>query len=161
MLVCWQRLLASRHCVWVLSGEDPPKPLCWPTVSVSPSVAGHGTNTFEGSKRQGRGGGGFVTPTDSNAHGDASLLHGPDMGKTQNYGTVLGMFGGWRLVAVDGWRLAAPGDCSEGLSLTKKIGVLKYSAGAARAPQVQAPPSYAGHRAECLTVTPKLKCFES
>ena len=27
------------------------KSLCWPTVSVSPSVAGRGTNTFEGSTR--------------------------------------------------------------------------------------------------------------
>ena len=24
VLVCWRRLLASRHCVWVLSPEDPP-----------------------------------------------------------------------------------------------------------------------------------------
>ena len=24
VLVCWQCLLASRHCVWVLSPEDPP-----------------------------------------------------------------------------------------------------------------------------------------
>ena len=46
MLVCWQRPLASRHYVRILSPEDPPKPLCWPTVSVSPSVAGHGTNTL-------------------------------------------------------------------------------------------------------------------
>ena len=29
-----------------LGHEDPPKPLCWPTVSVSPSVAGRGTNTL-------------------------------------------------------------------------------------------------------------------
>ena len=51
VLVCWWRLLASRHCVWVFTPGDPPKPLCWPTVSVSPSVAGRGPNTFEGSKR--------------------------------------------------------------------------------------------------------------
>ena len=29
-----------------LGHEDPPKPPCWPTVSVSPSVAGRGTNTL-------------------------------------------------------------------------------------------------------------------
>ena len=40
VLVCRRRLLASRNCVGVLSPEDPPKPLCWPTVSVFPSVGG-------------------------------------------------------------------------------------------------------------------------
>ena len=29
-----------------LGHEDPPQPLCWPTASVSPSVAGRGTNTL-------------------------------------------------------------------------------------------------------------------
>eukprot|EP00670_Eutreptiella_braarudii_P026566 CAMPEP_0174380548 /NCGR_PEP_ID=MMETSP0811_2-20130205/123450_1 /TAXON_ID=73025 ORGANISM="Eutreptiella gymnastica-like, Strain CCMP1594" /NCGR_SAMPLE_ID=MMETSP0811_2 /ASSEMBLY_ACC=CAM_ASM_000667 /LENGTH=94 /DNA_ID=CAMNT_0015533455 /DNA_START=955 /DNA_END=1237 /DNA_ORIENTATION=- len=34
--------------------EDPPKPLCWPTVSVSPSGAGCGSNTNP-SEGEGRG----------------------------------------------------------------------------------------------------------
>ena len=38
------RLLATR--------EDPRKPLCWPTVSVSPLVASRGTNTLTGPHRK-------------------------------------------------------------------------------------------------------------
>ena len=36
----WRRRSASRH------SRRPPKRLCWPTVSVSPSVAGRGTNAL-------------------------------------------------------------------------------------------------------------------
>ena len=48
-----------------------------------------------------------------------SLLHGQDMGKTQNYGTVLN--NGRRLVAVGGgWRLVVLRGCPYGLSSVQK-----------------------------------------
>ena len=40
VLVCWRRLLASRHWVWVLSPEDPPSAL---------TVYGHSNTSLPGS----------------------------------------------------------------------------------------------------------------
>ena len=66
-----------------------------------------------------RGGGGVVTPTETNAHGDALrfMAMGPSL--LQRVGTWrLAVGGWWRLVAVGGWRLVVPGGCPQGLSLT-------------------------------------------
>ena len=51
----WQRQSTSRH------SRRFPKPLCWPTVNVSPSVAGGGTDTLTiHTAGEGGGGGGLV-----------------------------------------------------------------------------------------------------
>ena len=57
---------------------------------------------------------GFVTPTETNVHGDALCFMIKPWAKPQRqYRT---MFGGWRRLAVGGWRLLALGGCPSGLS---------------------------------------------
>ena len=76
--------------------------------------------SLQGKKRKG-----FVTQTETNVHGDA-LLHGRDMGKTQDHRNSVEQFlavgGGWRLVVLGGLSLRA-------VLGTKKTGVLKDSPG--------------------------------
>ena len=75
----------------------------------------------------------FVTPTETNVHGDALCFMVKAWARHKTTETVLN--NGWRLVvgrrwrlAVGGsWRLVVPGGCPEKLSLTKNkiIGLLK------------------------------------